>query len=597
MTAVAGLFGIASCLLLPGILILHAIKPHVHILGGFVLACAISMAVNHLLILLLVSFSIYRPGVVMGLAAVQLVAVIFLAMRNNYRASVRQSKIIEKLHRTETIKDIAYFIIVSVAIITYARRAFGDFGEIFSSWDAVVAFNRWAVDWAAGQIPHFMYTYPQMVPSLWSMIYLIIGTTELQVFAKAMMAWLPLLILLAFADMVIEDGRLTGVIGAIAAATLLSNIGPWAMSGYADVPASIMAFVAFYAAWLSGRRDGDAAERLALIGSVIAAGAMLTKQTGGFFALCYPVFLWWVSPKGSGPRIWRAGLLVVLVAAPWYIYQTTTLIFSGEDNGIVAFTQEIHGSRSYIERIIFGLNLIRNELLVGTTIYWIIGLSAAALLSSLGRILVLIVLSYVVLYCLFLSYDVRNSFPILSFLAWTTGLGGDNLLALVRFRGLHLHSRRVVASLKYPTKGVMATAAAFMVAICTAMFAWTTGWPDRDFLVADQSLRLHRIGDETINRAIVELVTTERPSGLILTDYQFLGFLPETAPHYKSCFFRSLSEFETAIRTQPIDFVLNVYESSPEVRREIDQLVADGRLTARLTGPNWRLLQLRRLEP
>src|SRR4029078_6877806 len=166
----------------------------------------------------------------------------------------------------------------------------------FMDWDAVVSWNRWAVDWASDQFPRVTWMYPQLMPSVWSIIYLFIDTTHLQFFSKAIMAWLPLLVLLLFADMTIEDGLLTGVIAAWASGMMLTNIGHWALNGYAEVPSGVMGFIAFYAAWLSARRPGNRAEWLALIGAVVAAGAMLTKQSGVFFALCYPLFLWMLSP-------------------------------------------------------------------------------------------------------------------------------------------------------------------------------------------------------------------------------------------------------------------------------------------------------------
>src|SRR5205085_1943519 len=135
-----------------------------------------------------------------------------------------------------------------------------------------------------------------------------------------------------------------------------------------------------------------------------------TKQTGAYFSLAYPLFLWLIAPGQAWSRIWRSAALIVLVAAPWYAYRAAALLLGGEQSAIPYVINGIHGARSYTERALYGLTLLTGWV-NGTLLYAVLGLTAAALLSRLGRIIALLIaLPYLTLYCLFSSYDIRNAF-------------------------------------------------------------------------------------------------------------------------------------------------------------------------------------------
>src|ERR1019366_759172 len=125
------------------------------------------------------------------------------------------------------------------------------------------SWNRWAAEWAGGSLPVQTWEYPQLLPTLWSMIYLIVGTTELQVFPKAMMAWLPIVMFCGFADMAFSGRAVAGTVGAFCALKLLLLFNIFALSGYAEVPSGVMGFLAFYAASLASHQTGKVADRLA----------------------------------------------------------------------------------------------------------------------------------------------------------------------------------------------------------------------------------------------------------------------------------------------------------------------------------------------
>ena len=64
-------------------------------------------------------------------------------------------------------------------------------------------------------------------------------------------------------------------------------------SGYADVPLAFFAFAAVYALLLARHAEGaEMRRRYVMVGAVLAAGAALTKQTGLYIVLVYPLLAW-----------------------------------------------------------------------------------------------------------------------------------------------------------------------------------------------------------------------------------------------------------------------------------------------------------------
>ncbi len=82
---------------------------------------------------------------------------------------------------------LAFFFICCIdAIILFASSV----GDVFTSWDAVVAWNGLARDWAAGRIPGATKLYPQLGTALWAITYEFIQDPKVQFFAYVLNAGL-----------------------------------------------------------------------------------------------------------------------------------------------------------------------------------------------------------------------------------------------------------------------------------------------------------------------------------------------------------------------------------------------------------------------
>jgi len=90
----------------------------------------------------------------------------------------------------------------------FALACIAQVGQIFQQWDAVVSWNRWAVDWAANRLPYATSIYPQLLPTNLSLSYVFMQSSEVWVFAKAFQFLFCLMLLLAMLDLARIKGQL-----------------------------------------------------------------------------------------------------------------------------------------------------------------------------------------------------------------------------------------------------------------------------------------------------------------------------------------------------------------------------------------------------
>jgi hypothetical protein len=264
-----GILSIIQLTLLPGLLVLLALRQtHGGLLRVLLLAFPLSLLINHILAVALtfagvqMGAKLYTQMTLLVVFAVECALLLWLARRQIARAPLTVWE--DDIRRISSLgatvrEDLAngrvsslFVLVAAGACVAYvAARAWNEIGEVFSAWDAVVSWNRWANDWAAGRLPWRTWGYPQLLPTTFATTYVFIGMPAVQVFAKGMMALFPLAILMAQFDLALrkrEFGYLTAI---VITTVLLDQLLPlFLMSGYADVPTAALAFLAAYALML-----------------------------------------------------------------------------------------------------------------------------------------------------------------------------------------------------------------------------------------------------------------------------------------------------------------------------------------------------------
>lgn len=431
-----GILGILQATVVPGLLLQCTVfRLHSLPLAAGV-AFGLSLVTNYILVWLLVIASLYTQKVILGIFLCEIICLVVLLYKHGPQTLADRPEINlqsgeASVHHLGVLGGRFFVVLLLVYTLVLMISKVGD---IFTDWDAVCSWNRWAVSWASGLLPIRTNHYPQLVPIVLSVPYIFIENTSLQFFSYAIcLFFLPLSVGLCmalqhrrefvFPACVLGAGILLWFLG--------KNTGPL---GYADFPVLFFGLLSMVSLLEWSRAGADPRNRLLVLSLVFAAGAALTKQAGGYWLLLIPFAIWEnAQVRWSRREVCRlCGIFLLLIAlvAAWYIYIEILISRWRETSEISTLMMGIHKGRSFYERWVRTL-----ELWPAVWGLWAVALSGVAVRRM--RVFALMGLSYTICWSLFFSYSLRNLSIGIPFLCWSAGVG----IALcyergkLRFRG------------------------------------------------------------------------------------------------------------------------------------------------------------------
>ena len=290
-----GLLSIVQVAFLPGYLALWAVGLNEPPRRTLVLSFALSLVINHFLVVGLVLLGCYRPGVIYGIFAAELAALAWTARR------WPMMRLAEVLPSPQW--DGWRGLLSAAACLLMAglaAEAIYHAGDIFREWDAVVSWNRWAIG-LGGQPACRADTaeYPQLLPSEFvAELRLHPGPARSGSLPRRGCSCSTCFCFLAMFDLGCETGaegdrhlfrpdharmvpgrkasRVAHLLGLFITYALLVAVLRFRFlsSGYADMPVAFMAFAGVYAL-LFAREAADAGRqaKYVLLGAILCDGA------------------------------------------------------------------------------------------------------------------------------------------------------------------------------------------------------------------------------------------------------------------------------------------------------------------------------------
>lgn len=580
--------GIALCqvVALPGWLAVRALRlDEDGPLRSALLCFGLSLVLNHALVVGLVLVGAYTRPVLLGVMTLELALAVPL-LRRTRRASPA-APVWTALQEDPRLLGPALAAALAVGFL--ASQVPVSFAHVFEYWDAIVSWNRWAVDWEAGRLPVRIYHYPQLLPTTWSLLYVLVGQ-PIQLLARGVMALFPLGIALVFVDLGLRRRR-PDLLWTAALATLLLGValGRHIGAGLADIPVAFFAVLALAPVLAGdlGAAPEAHARRLAACG-LAAIGCALTKQAGLYAAALLPVFA--AATLRGLPRRKRAlgvgALALALVAgiAPWYAYAELLVTRGQELNELPLLTQKVFGDASLLERAGRALALWQ-ALLTPPILLAAVGLVLASLWHPPTRWITLALsLPFTLLWALFFSYDVRNHALALPFLAWSIAGGATRL-------GSALAGRRAVR----------------VGAVLAALgLLWIALWTEPGAIARAQERQLVEVGKPALNRRLLEYERDPGFDAKILTNYRYLTSFPSLrgayfvnrdAPGAEFWPFRAGVEAFARAAENPahdIGFVLLSGRVDEEIEQYVRERVRSGAYAPVFQTSGGRLFRIRR---
>jgi hypothetical protein len=524
-----GVLSIVQAAFLPGFVGVLLLRLGGGLLRTLVLSFTLSVLLNYLLMLALCAAGLYSRGALGAAVVIELAAAAWLLRVRGAPPGLAldleraRALLAAVASRPGPRRAVAALVILTgiVAAGDVVAASWTTAGKVFSGWDAVVSWNRWAIEWATLGWPTSVWTYPQLLPAAYATTYTFIGTTDVQFFARAIAGLFPLAMAAALADMTLRTGHLRYLAAMSLSvpavrAILVGEPG----SGYADEPVAALLVIA---SCLLVSADDEPARRGAwLTGAALAAAAAAaTKQTAWVFVALLPVTAWCIVGRGLERRramLTGIGVTIpaLLAVGPWYAW----LALNPPTWGLSYVLSGVHGDRTLLERAQFALANAAHgyKIPAAVLVAAAAGLLALSLVDRRWRWIGLLgAAPMLAFWALALGYDTRNGTPAVALLV-VSGVVGLGTLC-------QLGASRVEAR---PVLGYAALAALFLGSIVALGKARFTA-ANIERWSGQQSSGAFRAD---INRLIYDLVAQRRAGGIV-TNYQVLKFLPHIGGLYR----------------------------------------------------------------
>lgn len=500
----------------------------------------LSLLINYLLVFVFTAVGIYKPLTLYILLFFEGVLLIYywtVGTKSRFDRFINLdiSRFITSLKQFFASRSLAYnfLLLLSVGVMLwYVFLFFYFLGGVFEHWDPVTGWNRFAMDWANNQLPGNTWRYPQLIPTNWSISYVMMQNTEVQCFAKAIMPLFSITVLLLFLDLALGKKKAVYLLGLVGYGILSGYLyePSFIVSGYIDIAVSFWAFLSFHAIHSRSRGFAGSLQFSAIwLAVIFASTAAVTKQSGLFILLVILVWGFWNLYKSkkvfSKERITSKVLLllftVIIIAASWYIVKEVH-IARGLDRSEIAMVQRVHKSNSYTERLANAFNQLATHRhpklkpLISAGIFLVFfGLFHKKSLS----VTLFIVIPYSLMWGFFFSYDTRNLAFALPFIAFSAAFGLSFLKQLLK-------RWSKIPRWKIPLVPVI-------IAVLLVLTVLNFTILKKGKLIQHQTRLRMKIGNARLNDLLYQYHEKEGIKGKIITDYRYLKYLPGLGQFYQ----------------------------------------------------------------
>lgn len=473
---IAGFIALVQTLFLPGFILLRLLKIRS---GSRIETCsyvfALSLLVNYLLVSALTTAHSYSKPVLVVFLVLEFLLAAWLL--KSQRISLTLPSILDILKDrnigSNTWQTTLLMAPALAAIISFTVLCFSNLGSVFSLWDDFVSWDPWAMAWAQGQIP-VSGLYPQLLPANWSISYVLIESTNVKLFAKAIMPLFALLTMALFFDLFLRSGKLKWLFAAPIYAILLDYFfdREFVASGYVDVPCAFFCVLAVFSAYVISTEKCATRNRfLEFLPLTFACEASICKQGGLYFLGLIGIWFLVRAFKFRRAQFWSyCGLAALLFCFVDFFYINFLLRSGLFGAGNLSYlVTDNHSGRNLHERWNYSISLVSNmHSKIFEPAFWLftlfafLGVTTRVGMSALG----FVVIPLFIIWAFLFSYDQRFLSIVLPFFALAGGCATE--VFLVKFQQFWRNNstpKRIISIVSLAGALILLTASVFSITL------------------------------------------------------------------------------------------------------------------------------------
>ena len=604
---ILGILGILQVFFMPGIVLLrrinHPTRPVAYTMG----VISTSLVFNYCLVFLATALHMYSRVLLSLVIACEFGLIIWqyrkalnkpidhwlgkirkagAAALNKWAGFFQSTSETSSLYFLIKILYVCLCLILAYLSLNWILKLFiWNLGSVFNSYDTVAIWNRWAIDWANNLLPKSTWRYPQLLPTNWSIIYVLMGDTSIQFFAKAIMPLFTFFILLMIVDLGFAKKNTGFFIGAaITYLALKKFLGPFVIEGLADLPTAFLAFSAIYFLFISqvDKQSTENKIRYAILIVLGAAGSAVTKQAGLLFLLFFSIvyFIFFVkplfkeNPKRTNQIILITVLLVLIIVIPWYLYKQV-LIWQGLEKSEI---QMIVGATGHAFNYISTKDqLLEITKLLGKYFYLLILLIPLSFFVEpmIRAFILFLVFPLFMGWGIFASYDFRNLAIALPVFGICSGISLDHVFNY----GFNILKKVSIGKLKIK----------YYLLILSVLITITGFYFfPYDLLQRKQLEQAMNTFSPSTNEKLVSALKGEKNDYLIMTNYPMEN-LPDMAGKKIGVLFNDFDAYQLTLQSAKVDtlYLLVPNNSDQRIMDDIYEKLETGEYTLIFEDESW----------
>jgi hypothetical protein len=498
-----------------------------------------SLLINYLLVFSLTAAGIYKPLAIYIILSIEILLLLYYFTKQNKIVLNLKDSLTRFITFWET-KPFFYkllFVLSMVMIGLFFYFFISRIKAVFFLNDPVLAWNRFTLDWYHNHFPVHTWRYPQLIPTNWSIAYIIMQNPDIQFIPRNIMAFFPIGTTALFLDLALRKKESTYLLALFFYGAIIIYLyrPAFIVGGYPDIAVSFFAFLSFYVLY-SANKQGVFDIKSCLFSVVFASTAAVTKQIG-FYILFY-ILAWnlWVIYKNKtlpGKKIIKVLLLMalftVIIVGPWYVYKEIQIAKGIEKSELSMLTQKQHGNRtSYGERFIYGFKRIVNARGLPNVEFFIYGGLFLILLSLFHKriryITLFIVFPFTLIWIFLFSYDYRNLTLAFPFMALSLAYGCRFLVRkFIPLPGKKPPGPEITGT---PAKVLNISILPLAGVIIALLILLNFTVFKKELIIKNQLTQLKNIGDIHLNEKLYRYYEENGFAGRVFSRYPYFKYLP-----------------------------------------------------------------------
>jgi len=586
-----GAISLVQIFVLPGLALLLLTEKKVGFIKASLLVVLLSILFNFILVWMLVVLGAYNQTNLFVIIVIEIALIVYGVYKSFPRVGAGQLR--NQYQRQSIIYLSALDMVVAAVCLFIAYAAIfwwaPNLGGPFLRADPNVIWNAWAKVWVSGRMPGNTSGYPQLIPELWSLVYVMSGGAEIQSFARSVNSFFPWFGILGLALLIETKQKIAFVLASLIILPLwflTPSFSPYVFHGFAEFP--LASFILLFSVALMSRNSvADADSSLIHIAGLAAILAATTKLNGVFLCVALPMIVFVQDFKFTGNRDLKLasiyGAVGTLFSITWFVYFLGSLGAGQEEyRQFTAIPSSFSDLLTYILGATKPAMDAWNRFGPFITSAAVLIFLASLFDKKLWPFAVFIVLPFIAFWLIFLWYGVRNALH-------TTGLLSLMLSVLI---GRHLPTtarrwldkKSLRASLRNDLlsclRPIMPVAAfAFATLALLALYAWPP-MSDDDLARSEEDLKWTMGGvPARINKELMASFPVTSQPTKVFTNHWPVFVLESQAQidfHWTPGFRRPANLLDRWIKKHPDGYVLLSKRLSNEIREYTDRLVSAG---------------------